>query len=157
MIFDLRKLAGRVDNRACSMLISTNEKNVAGFRAERSTTEETQRAFGAVRAEGLELRSKKILAHRKSKVAIAILFFSSSFLQRCPTQPALNRPARKFGCSPVLFTAYRAEMPLFRLRERRRPLLWRGRSPDQVFILLSGIGQMAWGYYIKGGLSPLRC
>jgi len=129
------------DRRATELSIQTNTDKLK---------------WQATRAERKDSSSDQIRVCYKSTHAIAIFFSFSQGVRLNlfePSRPNSQSWNRVQSCA---FTAYATEMPSFRLRERRCPLLWRGCSPDQVPFCSLGRPHST-GYYTKGGLSPLRC
>ena len=151
-MFDLRKLVGRVDNRACSILLCSLDDERRFSQPRRITI--SQREFPGRPPNG-RIRTPIKPSRIKRAHAIAIFFFFTG-VRLNPFEPSRPNSPRWNRVQSCAFVAYEAEMPSFRLRERRCPLLWRGRSPDQVSFCSLGWPD-GTGYYIKGGLSPLRC
>lgn len=153
-MFDLRKLVGRVDKRACSMLLCglDDERRISQPRRITISQRETRQTIDR----NGRIRTPIKPSHKRAHAIVIFFFFLFKGVRLNPFEPSRPKSQSWNRVQPRALVAYEAEMPSFRLRERRCPLLWRGRSPDQVYFCSLG-----WPdgtvYYIKEGLSPLRC
>ena len=134
-MFDLRKLVGRVDKRACSMILALVTREESPSPGEYSAIGQREPA-GRPPNGRRDSNSDQTLAH-KGTHAIAIFFFSLfKGVRLNPFEPSRPKSQSWIRVQSCAFTAYEAEMPSFRLRERRCP---RGRSPDQVSFCSGGV------------------
>ena len=150
-MFDLRKLVGRVDKRACSMFFCSldDERRISQPRRITISQRETTDRNGRIRTPIKSL-------HKRVHAIVIFLFFLFKGVRLNPFEPSRPGSQSWNRVQPCALVVYEAEMPSFRLRERRCPLLWGGCSPDQVPFCSLGWPD-GTEYYVKEGLSPLRC